>query len=426
MSLSKWQEASLGQCVKVQGGFAFKSVDFCSLGVPVIKIKNVRSRYIDVLGADCVNAAVAESARDYLLNDGDILISMTGSGLNAPNSVVGRVARYVGKSQCILINQRVGRLAPKDAAKLDKRFLFFLLSQNEVQDWLVSNSTGSANQANISNAQIECLRFLFPPIEDQRAIAGVLGVLDDKIELNRRMNATLEAMARALFKSWFVDFDPIRAKMEGKQPFGMDATTAALFPSRLTPSPLGNIPEGWGLKKFGDIIEPQKGKSITKKTVSEGDVPVVAGGLDPAYYHNVSNAEAPVITVSASGANAGFVRLYYENVWASDCSYINKTHTPFVYSAYALLKSRQEEIYGMQQGAAQPHIYPSDIMRLEVVNPPSAIWKALERLISSFHMQIAVNYSEIKSLEVIRDYLLPKLISGDIRIPNVEKFVEVA
>lgn len=265
-SLSNWQETHLGQYIKVQGGFAFKSVDFSGAGVPVIKIKNVRPRYIDMSEADCVSDSVAQAARDYFLNEGDVVISMTGSGPNAPNSVVGRIARYTGESRQYLINQRVGRFLIRDAGKIDKRFLFFLLSQKDVQDWLVSNSTGSANQANISNAQIESLRFVFPPLADQQAIAAVLGALDDKIELNRRMNATLEAMARALFKSWFVDFDPVRVRMEGRPPqeagsvadatgnkYGMDAATVALLPSRLVPSALGDIPEGWILGSLGEV-----------------------------------------------------------------------------------------------------------------------------------------------------------------------------
>lgn len=386
--------------------------------ISFIRSQNIYNNSFEKSGLVYLTEEQAEELSNVEVCPDDILLNITGDS-------VARVCQVPNNVLPARVNQHVAIVRPIPE-KINAGFLRYFLVSSEMQTHMLGLAASGATRPALTKGMIENFKIPFFSIENQKAIAGVLGALDHKIELNRRMNATLEAMARALFKSWFVNFDPVRAKMEGKQPFGMDAATAALFPSRLTPSPLGDIPEGWGVKKFGDIIEPQKGKSITKKTVSEGDVPVVAGGLDPAYYHNVSNAEAPVITVSASGANAGFIRLYYENVWASDCSYINKAHTPFVYSAYALLKSRQEEIYAMQQGAAQPHIYPSDIMRLEVVNPSSAIWKALERLISSFHMQIAVNYSEIKSLEVIRDYLLPKLISGDIRIPNVEKFVEVA
>src|SRR5205085_6182064 len=129
---------------------------------------------------------------------------------------------------------------------LDSRFLFFTLCDPDYQDELVAGAGGSANQANISGAQIEVLKIPIPPIDEQRAIARILGALDDKIELNRQMNHTLEAMAQALFKSWFVDFDPVTAKAAGRKPYGMNEETTALFPDRFVESQLGLIPEGWG------------------------------------------------------------------------------------------------------------------------------------------------------------------------------------
>ena len=183
---------------------------------------------------------------------------------------------------------------------------------------------------------------------------------------------------------------------------------------------------GWEVKSLGDIVQPKKGKSITKKTVTDGTIPVVAGGLEPAYFHNQSNSKAPTITISASGANAGFVRLYNIDVWASDCSIINKTITPFIYSVYVFLKINQREIYNMQQGAAQPHIYPSDIMRLGIVNPPYEIWETLEKIISPLFEKIGNNDLQNQTLATLRDTLLPKLISGQIRVGDVEKLVEGA
>src|SRR5208337_2112171 len=131
------------------------------------------------------------------------------------------------------MNQRVGRLIIRQLHQLDARYLFYVLTEPEYQWRLVSIATGSANQSNISGSQIESLEIPVPPISEQLAIAHILGTLDDKIDLNRRMSETLEAMARAIFKSWFVDFDPVRAKPEGRQPVGMDADAAALFPSSL-------------------------------------------------------------------------------------------------------------------------------------------------------------------------------------------------
>ncbi|PXK43992.1 restriction endonuclease subunit S, partial [Klebsiella variicola] len=200
-------------------------------------------------------------------------------------------------------------------------------------------------------------------------------------------------------------------------------TTAELFPSAMQDSELGEIPVGWVSETLGAVLEPKKGKNITKKTIEEGDIPVVAGGLAPAYYHSKYNVTGPVITISASGANAGFVNLYHCDIWASDCSYINKTQTQFVYCFYTLLKTRQKEITHMQQGAAQPHVYPKDIMRLVIVAPITALWQRLEKILTSIYEQIGVHLAQNMCLESLRDTLLPKLLSGEITLPEAEQII---
>ena len=156
-------------------------------------------------------------------------------------------------------------------------------------------------------------------------------------------------------------------------------------------------------------------------------MPVVAGGLSPAYYHNTSNVKAPTVTISASGANAGFARLYNEDIWASDCSYISEEQTPFVFLWYVFLKIHQEKIYHMQQGAAQPHIYPSDLMRLQLAYPESdELWRLALDSITPMFLRIGNAEKESVVLSELRDTLLPKLISGELRIPDAEKFLEEA
>ena len=278
----------------------------------------------------------------------------------------------------------------------------------------------------LSRTDFESIPCLLPEIDEQKAIAHILGTLDDKIELNHKMNQTLEDIAKAIFKSWFVDFDPVRAKAEGR-PTGLPPEISDLFPDELVDSEIGEIPKGWSVSTLGDLVTPKKGKSITKKKVVEGSVPVVAGGLSPAYYHNTSNVKAPTVTISASGANAGFARLYNEDIWASDCSFISAEQTPFVFLWYVFLKINQEKIYHMQQGAAQPHVYPSDLMRLQLAYPESnELWRLALDLISPMFLRIGNADKESVVLSELRDTLLPKLISGDLRIPDAEKFLEEA
>ena len=341
----------------------------------------------------------------------------------------------------------------------DKDFLYYLLCTKEYRNEILASATGTSIK-HTAPQRIESFYTNVPKLlKEQKSIAKILGDLDTKIAINQQINQTLEAMAQALFKSWFVDFEPTRAKVAVLESGGSEEdatiaamttisgktaeelatlktthpetfvqlhTTASLFPSRLVMSELGEIPEGWEHSELGKIVEPKKGRSITKKTIIAGDVPVVAGGLEPAYYHNQPNASAPVVTISASGANAGYVRLYYQDIWASDCSHINKSHTPFVYSIYVLLKSRQKEVFGMQQGAAQPHIYPSDIMRLIISDAPSNIWKAFEKLLDPYFQYISSNIKEIQTLTQLRDSLLPKLLSGEIEVSMSANTTEAA
>jgi type I restriction enzyme S subunit len=151
---------------------------------------------------------------------------------------------------CLLV-QRVARLRAKNG--LDQQFLRYVIGSRAFTDYVIGVQTGTA-VPHISGKQIQAYEFMCPPLDEQRAIARILGTLDDKIELNRRMNATLEAIARALFRSWFVDFDPVRAKAEGRQPVGMDAATAALFPDGFEDSPLGEIPWWWRVADLRDCL----------------------------------------------------------------------------------------------------------------------------------------------------------------------------
>jgi len=146
---------------------------------------------------------------------------------------------------------------------IDPLYASFYLGHPDVRAWIVRHAIG-ATMPNLNTGILSALPFVLPPLDEQRAIASVLGALDDKIELNRRMNATLEAMARALFTSWFVDFDPVRAKSEGRTPYGMDAATASLFPATFTDSPLGPIPAGWRVAPLPNVVAVNPPRTLRK------------------------------------------------------------------------------------------------------------------------------------------------------------------
>lgn len=279
-----------------------------------------------------------------------------------------------------------------DPEKADARFIKYLFDAKLKLAY--SQFTQGAAQDNLSQGKLLSIKFAIPEdVNEQARIAGLAAQYDNLIENNRRRIQLLEESARLLYKEWFVHLR---------------------FPGHEHVKIIDGVPEGWGKSAFGDLIEIRKGKNITKATVEGGLVPVVAGGLKPAYFHSKPNVIGPVITVSASGANAGYVNLYQQDIWASDCSYINLEADNCIYFRYLQLKGMQTEIFGMQHGAAQPHVYPRDLDRLVVIHPDS-------NLVVLFEEQVTEMFSLIQRLKVsnmqlakARDILLPRLMSGEI------------
>ena len=221
---------SLGKFISVQGGYAFKSKEFKeSSAFPVIKIKNVRFGTVDYSDTAYVDENTANGLERFLTKNGDILISMTGSGFNAPQSLVGRVARVSDGDPEVLINQRVGRIIFSKEHRIHPDFVFYLLSLPDTIHYLVANSTGSANQANINSATICSVPCPDISYDESKRIAKILRSLDDKIANNIAMNQTLEKIAQRIFKSWFIDFDPVKANAEGVPFNGLSPEIQALF-----------------------------------------------------------------------------------------------------------------------------------------------------------------------------------------------------
>ena len=219
-----------------------------------MKIANVKGGNLAMEDCAYISPTVASQAGRFNLQEGDILIALTG--------YIGDVALVRNRDLPAVLNQRVGLFSDLDESRLNNSFLFQLLRNPDMRESIEGLGYGSA-QPNISPTLIHSVTIPLPPLPEQRAIAHVLGTLDDKIELNRRMNATLEEMARALFKSWFVDFEPVRAKMEGRwRPGeslpGLPAHLHHLFPDRLVDSALGEVPEGWEVRALGEVANQRR------------------------------------------------------------------------------------------------------------------------------------------------------------------------
>ena len=173
-----------------------------------------------------------------------------------------------------------------------------------------------------------------------------------------------------------------------------------------------------GNKHMGDFIIPKRGKSLLSKNAVHGNVPVIAGGLEPSIYHNVANTIAPVVTISSSGANAGFVNIWGVPVWSSDSSYIDSEMSRYVYFWYAYLKRHQNNIYNIQTGSAQPHIYPSHISSLPITDLDYKKIENYTEIVSPIFSTITKNHVENQHLQSLRDWLLPMLMNGQATISD--------
>ena len=245
----EWRDVALGDLVDIKHGFAFKG-DYIH-DEPHGDILLTPGNF--VIGGGFKGGKFKYYSGDvpgeFVLCEGDLLVTMTDLSKQADTLGYPALVPVSADDRRFLHNQRLGKVLIRRNGDVDSRFLYYVMCSSEYRHEVLASATGTTVK-HTSPDRIRQFRFSLPSLPEQRAIAHVLGTLDDKIELNRRMNETLEEMARALFKSWFVDFDPVRAKMEGRwrrgEPLpGLPADLYDLFPNRMVPSEFGEIPEGW-------------------------------------------------------------------------------------------------------------------------------------------------------------------------------------
>ena len=387
----EWKEVRLGEVCDLIAGFAFKAKDFGLFPVKVVKIGDIKPPFVDYVGQVGVDISRydIDKLSKYTVRYGDYVLAMTGA-------TIGKVGKCISEHPSY-INQRVLKFSPKQ--DVDADYINYTICSNVFAKYVVNHIDSESAQPNISATTISKYIFRIPKEEsDQRRIAALLSSLDRKIELNNKINARLEEMAQAIFKNWFVDFEPFK---DGK----------------FVDSELGMIPEGWKVGVLGELCNFKRGKNLlTKNAIDEG-VPVVAGGLEPSCFHNVANTGAPVITVSGSGANAGFMRMYHVPVWASDCSFIDISCENFFF-VYCFLKVNSRLLKHAQTGAVQPHVKPSDIHGFELVIPDKESIQDFQEKVKPFYDRIASIQKESSRLSSLRDTLLPRLMSGEIEIPE--------
>ncbi|EOE4737899.1 restriction endonuclease subunit S [Vibrio vulnificus] len=457
---------TLGEYAKVQGGFAYKSKDFIGASeYRVLKIKNVRFGTIDYSEPAFVPKNIAESTINWKLKEGDILISMTGSGPNAPQSLVGRVARVWKNEPDAWFNQRVGRISLVDNKKIHPDFIFYWLSLPQNQDFLVANSSGSANQANISGKTIESLPTPIVDYEISSAIAKIARELDEKIILNTQTNQTLEQIAQAIFKSWFVDFDPVKAKIEAlaaggsaddaelaamsvisaktldelnslkvsnPEAFNKLAQTAALFPSAMQDSELGEIPKGWEVGKLANIIDFNPRRTLKKGTLAPyldmknvpttGHLAIEVVDREMASGTKFVNGDTLLarITPCLENGKTAYVDFLKDNQvgWGSTEYIVMRPKEGYPTSiGYLLARDtnfRQQAIQSMTGTSGRQRADAKALAETAWLIYPKELVRAFDKTAKGYLSLAKINGDESKSLSEIRDALLPKLLSGEL------------
>ena len=357
-----------------------------SCGIPFITISNIDStNHIDFENTLFVPIEYynnLDSIRKPQVND--IIYSVVGS--------FGKPV-LIKENRPFVFQRHIAILRPNNEI-VDSRYLYYVMLSRDFYMQADSVALGAA-QRTISLTSLRNMKVQLPDLDVQRRIVEVLSRYDALIENYQRQIKLLEEAAQRLYKEWFVDLR---------------------FPGHQSTPIINTPPQAWQKKKLGEIAEFKRGKTITKKEIIEGDVPVVAGGLEPAYYCNKSNTDKRVVTVSGSGANAGFTRMYFEKVWASDCSFVDCSSTRYLHFVYCYLIANKTSIDNMQKGAAQPHVYAKDINAMDILVPPCNLLDSFEHEASKLFDVIASRNNQIRNLSEARDRLLPKLMNAEIDV----------
>jgi type I restriction enzyme S subunit len=403
-----------------------------AFGVPLITAKIVK------------NGRVLEPTEYIPVEDYDAWMRR---GLPEPGDVVmtteaplGEIAQLDGRK--VALAQRLITLRGNPNI-LDNSYLKFLMQSEFVQDQLIARATGTTVMG-IKQSELRKVSLVLPPLPEQRAIAHILGTLDEKIELNRRKNETLEAMARALFKSWFVDFDPVRAKAAGRQPYGMDAETAALFPDSFEDSPLGEVPRRWRVSTIGEEVTVVGGSTpsthepaywengdihwATPKDLASLDSPVLLDTdrrITELGLRQISSGLLPKGTVLLSSrAPIGYLAISEVPV-AVNQGFIAMLCDRELPNHYILqwVRSNMDIIEGRANGTTFLEISKTNFRPIQVLVPSNSVLRKFTEQTGVIHQRAVSNLRESHTLASLRDALLPKLLSGEVRVKDAEKFV---
>lgn len=279
----------------------------------------------------------------------------------------------------------------------DNDFVYYFLKQSYIRNLAANSMTGASGRQRADLKFIKKIKFDLPTLPIQQKIASILTSYDRLIENNIHRIRLLEQMAENLYKEWFVRFR---------------------FPEHEKVEMVNGLPKGWKINSLKEICEFKRGRNITSAEMCDGVIQVISAGITPSGYHNKANVHGVSVTMSSSGANAGYISIHYDDIWAADCSYISEKETEDIYYVYELLNNIRQVINNFQIGAAQPHVYPKDINRIKTCVPPKELRIKANANLSKIHKEIHKLYKQNQLLTRQRDLLLPRLMSGKLEVKS--------
>lgn len=384
-----WKKTTIGEHCTVTSSKRFHASERTSSGIPFYCSKEIIQKINgeEVTECDYIREDQYEDVKKQfgVPETGDLLITSRGT--------YGMPYVYKNTDKFYFADGNLTWLKDFDD-ELNAEYLYYWIKSYKGQKKIDAIAKGTAQKA-VPIATLRLIELSIPDIKTQEKIVDILKIYDKLIENNQKQIKFLEEAAQRLYREWFVDLR---------------------FPNYEECKIVDGVPERWGAGTLDEIAEFKRGKTITKEQVVEGNIPVVAGGLHPAYYHNKSNTFAPVITISGSGANAGFVRLYNVDVFASDCSFVDSNVTPHLYFVLGFLKENKASLEALRKGAAQPHVYAKDINALETIIPTKEVLIKYANMVTPYFKRIAILEQQILDEQQARDRLLPKLMNGEIEV----------
>lgn len=445
---SERARVKLAELIHVKHGFAFKGEHFVDEPTPHVLVTPGNFAIGGGFQKTKLKFYRGPVPEDYVLQPGDLVVTMT--DLSRAADTLGYAAVIPKDEQrTFLHNQRIGLVEVTQPGRAVGSWLHYLMRTSEYRAWVVGSATGSTVK-HTSPSRICDYEFDLPDVPEQREVAATLDALDLRIDILRQTNATLESIGQTLFKSWFIDFDPVRAKAEGREPEGIDAETAALFPAEFEESELGAIPKGWrastleGLTVVGEgliqtgpfgsqlhasdyssegipVVMPQ---DLEGRRISTARIARVSGEhVERLSRHKLRPGDIVFSRRGDVGRHATVTPTEAGWLCGTGCLLVRpgeKWPSPVYVSLALATETSSDWLHRHAVGATMPNLNTGILGALPVLLPTESALLAFERAAGALEQRISENLTQIQTLASIRDAILPRLISGKLRLPEAE------